>query len=435
MEYRELRCCNLRRRSAWSPFLLERTVRLPICSGREYRGQCDHRDHQEGRCRPRIRLYRGRGWEGILLPSWRPPGPPRLRSPRRRRACLVRNRDQPQGPARRSGQRSLVAVRHSRPGRRQAQGPRSRNPAVQLKRSQLISRTAFVSTYSPRQCGIATFTYDLATTVGEREIVAIHPSTEPGPYPAEVRHRIRRDIQSDYAYVAQALNDCGVNVVSVQYDPSIWGGDDGVYVLDFIRALRVPMVATLHDVPAHPTPTQREIFVELVDTAAATIVMSQAAANLLTTLYDVDPDRIDIVPHGVSASAADRPRYGQAPARAAGQDGNPELRPPRPRQGFRVGHRRNAGDRRDGAYGAIHHPRRNQPRDRRQRRRGLQGHSREAGRRTRYGRTGQVRRPVRRPSGTRQRGSRPRTSSRPLHRISTGPLPEPSPMRWARARP
>lgn len=130
--------------------------------------------------------------------------------------------------------------------------------------------------------------------------MAIHPSTEPGPYPAEVRHRIRRDIQSDYAYVAQALNDCGVNVVSVQFDPSIWGGDDGVYVLDFIRALRVPMAATLHNIPAHPTPTQREIFVELVDTAAATIVMSQAAANLLTTLYDVDPARIDIVPHGVS---------------------------------------------------------------------------------------------------------------------------------------
>ena len=172
--------------------------------------------------------------------------------------------------------------------------------AVSPDRSYLISRTAFVSTYAPRRCGIATFTYDLATTVGEREIVALHPSTEPGPYPAEVRHRIRRDIQSDYAYVAHALNDCGVDVVSVQFEPGIWGGDDGSYVLDFIRALRVPMVVTLHSVFAHPTPAQRAILIELVDAAEAAVVMSQAAADLLIGVYGVDAKRIDIVPHGVS---------------------------------------------------------------------------------------------------------------------------------------
>jgi glycosyltransferase involved in cell wall biosynthesis len=178
--------------------------------------------------------------------------------------------------------------------------PGSRGTLVrQPDRSQPISRTAFVSTYSPRQCGIATFTYDLATTVGEREIVALHPAGEPGPYPAEVRHRIRRDTQADYAYVAHALNDCGVKVVCLQYGHDIWGGPDGGFVLDFIRALRVPLVATLHDVPARPSPAQRAILVELVDTAAATIVMSQSAASKMGRAYGVSADRLDIVPHGV----------------------------------------------------------------------------------------------------------------------------------------
>ena len=65
-------------------------------------------------------------------------------------------------------------------------------PTVSPDRSHLISRTAFVSTYSPRHCGVATFTYDLATTVGEREIVAVHPAKRgrslpgrgPAPHPA-----------------------------------------------------------------------------------------------------------------------------------------------------------------------------------------------------------------------------------------------------------
>jgi glycosyltransferase involved in cell wall biosynthesis len=129
--------------------------------------------------------------------------------------------------------------------------------------------------------------------------VALHPAGEVGPYPAEVRHRIRRDVHADYPYVAQALNDCGVNVVSVQHGDGIWGGEDGIFVLDFIRALRVPMVVTLHDVPSNPSPAARSILNELVDSAAATIVMSHSAAAEMARSYGVTADRLDIVPHGV----------------------------------------------------------------------------------------------------------------------------------------
>jgi glycosyltransferase involved in cell wall biosynthesis len=178
-------------------------------------------------------------------------------------------------------------------------------------------RTAFVSTYPPRRCGIATFTYDLATTVGEREIVVLNPTGETGPYPAEVRHRIRRDIPADYAYAAQALNDCGVDVVSLQHDFGIWGGEDGAYVLDFFRNLRIPAVLTIHAVPRDPTLPQRRILNELVERAAATVVLSRTAASLLATSYGIDPARTQIVPHGVPnlplvAPNAVKPRLGLA---------------------------------------------------------------------------------------------------------------------------
>ena len=90
-----------------------------------------------------------------------------------------------------------------------------------------------------------------------------------------------------------------MNVVCVQHGHGIWGGEDGGFVLDFIRALRVPMVVTLHDVPANPSPAQRSILTELVDTAGATIVMSHAAASGMARSYGVPADRLDIVPQGV----------------------------------------------------------------------------------------------------------------------------------------
>ena len=166
------------------------------------------------------------------------------------------------------------------------------------ERSVDIVRTAFVSTYPPRRCGIATFTHDLARATGSREVVALHPPGEAAPYPLEVHHRIRRDERSDYLQTADALDRC-VDAVSIQHEYGIWGGEDGAYVNDFVRSLRVPAVATLHTVLRNPSPGQRAILSELVTRTAATVVMSRSAAALLTSVYGVDPRRIDIIPHGV----------------------------------------------------------------------------------------------------------------------------------------
>jgi glycosyltransferase involved in cell wall biosynthesis len=162
-----------------------------------------------------------------------------------------------------------------------------------------MPRTAFASTYSPRRCGIATFTHDLATAVGDREIVALNPPDEAGAYPPEVRHRIRRDVLGDYMTAARRLNDGGADVISIQHEYGIWGGQDGEYVLDFVRALERPAVATLHTVLRNPTPHQRQVLIRLVGASSASVVMSRSAADLLTRVYGVDPRRVDVIPHGV----------------------------------------------------------------------------------------------------------------------------------------
>jgi glycosyltransferase involved in cell wall biosynthesis len=156
-----------------------------------------------------------------------------------------------------------------------------------------------VSTYAPLRCGIATFTADLAAAVGNSEIIALHPDDGPEPYPIEVRHRIRRDVPADYARAARAIDAGGCDAVSVQHEYGIWGGRDGEYVLDFVHALRTPVVATLHTVLQHPTQSQRRILSELGGAVAATVVMSTSAAELLTRSYGIDPRTIEIIPHGV----------------------------------------------------------------------------------------------------------------------------------------
>lgn len=159
-------------------------------------------------------------------------------------------------------------------------------------------RTAFVSTYPPRPCGLASFTAELSRVTADREIVVLHSGEPADKHAFEVHHRIRRDERPDYARTAQSLARCA-DVVSIQFDAAVWGGQDGEAVLDFAHALPIPSVATLHALPRRPTEDQQEIIAELVRTVRATVVMSDAAAGLLTSTYGADPQNVEVIPYGV----------------------------------------------------------------------------------------------------------------------------------------
>ena len=63
-------------------------------------------------------------------------------------------------------------------------------------------------------------------------------------------------MKGDYARAAEFVNYSDVRWVSVQHEYGIFGGDDGGYILDFVRALRVPAIVTLHTVLKQPVANQ-----------------------------------------------------------------------------------------------------------------------------------------------------------------------------------
>ena len=70
-------------------------------------------------------------------------------------------------------------------------------------------RTAIVSTYAPRHCGIAAFTMDLVRAVGRCEIVALQPPDQIEKNPPEVHRVIRRDVRGDYSVRPQVTHPDG----------------------------------------------------------------------------------------------------------------------------------------------------------------------------------------------------------------------------------
>jgi glycosyltransferase involved in cell wall biosynthesis len=180
-------------------------------------------------------------------------------------------------------------------------------------------RTAIVSTYPPRACGIGTFAADLrATLVGlpdidRAELVAVvnEPSS---PQRRGLLGTIAQPVRGDYVRTARMLGRLDVDVVLLQHEYGIFGGRDGDYVLSFVRDLSQPLVVTLHTVLSSPTPHQAEVLTELCSEAELVIVMTETAERLLLASGACAADKVRVVPHGaptrLTARATSRPPVG-----------------------------------------------------------------------------------------------------------------------------
>src|SRR4029077_18242853 len=154
-----------------------------------------------------------------------------------------------------------------------------------------------VGTYPPRRCGIATFTRDLAVGIGAADAqvrpmaIAVTDSGGPYEYPDEVGYEIRQGTKGDYARAAELINYQDVRWVSLQHEYGIFGGDDGAYILDFLSALKLPAVVTLHTVLDRPSPSQRSI-VQAMAEVAGLVIMSGVAAHFVARRYELGSARI-----------------------------------------------------------------------------------------------------------------------------------------------
>ncbi len=167
-------------------------------------------------------------------------------------------------------------------------------------------KVAFIGTYPPRKCGIATFTQDLrAATVallGNSDacpVVVVNDGAKPYDYPPEVVFEITEQDIAGYERAAEFLNRSEADVVCLQHEFGIYGGSAGGHVLALIRALKMPVVTTLHTILRDPSPEQRRVMEALINASARLVVMTERARRFLREIYDAPAEKIDVVPHGI----------------------------------------------------------------------------------------------------------------------------------------
>ena len=165
----------------------------------------------------------------------------------------------------------------------------------------------FMSTYPPRECGIATFTRDIASAIEKEfapliksKILAINnDQTSIYNYPKEVMFQINDNDISDYIDVAKKINRIdSIKFISIQHEFGIFGGDYGSYLIAFLETINKPVLITLHSVLPDPDDQLKKVVQLLAKNSSSLVVMTQKAVEILREDYDIKT-YITVIPHGI----------------------------------------------------------------------------------------------------------------------------------------
>lgn len=165
--------------------------------------------------------------------------------------------------------------------------------------------TIYVSTYIPRPCGIATYTKDLTNAInvlnpGKLAEIAVLDNPEDNyQYPWEVKFRIAKNDLASYLQAADYINKSSAQLVNIQHEFGVFGGEWGNYLIPFMEQIKKPLITTLHTVVEEPESEMLSITKKIGFYSDAVTVMSQACVERLRKIYEVDKRKIVVISHGV----------------------------------------------------------------------------------------------------------------------------------------
>jgi len=170
-------------------------------------------------------------------------------------------------------------------------------------------KIAYISTYPPRECGLATFNQNLVNALGLNTsydsknsfIVAMNESDDLNEhaYPEEVKFIIRQQNQQDYIDAADFINNSEIDTCIIEHEFGIYGGNSGVFLLSLLNRLKKPFITILHTVLKEPNFMQQTIIKEIAVKSSKVVVMSNKAVLFLTSIYQIPKSSIKLIEHGV----------------------------------------------------------------------------------------------------------------------------------------
>jgi glycosyltransferase involved in cell wall biosynthesis len=175
-------------------------------------------------------------------------------------------------------------------------------PAKEIQRPEIV----FMTSYPPRECGIATYSEDLKNAIKEKygttfslKVCALETGEINYTYPDEVKYRLNTDLKENFSDLLLKINaNKNIAMLFLEHEFGLFGGAYGNYLLKFLKHLKRPITTTFHTVLPNPNKKLRKIVRKIADYSDYLVVMTATSKALLIKDYGIAERKITVISHG-----------------------------------------------------------------------------------------------------------------------------------------
>ena len=170
---------------------------------------------------------------------------------------------------------------------------------------QNLPQILFITSFPPRECGIATYSQDLIKALENKfnnsfgiTICPLESTNEHYNYPEEIKFSLNIDKPKSFKRLAQQINqDADIQVVMIQHEFGLFRHKEDD-LIQFVGLLHKPVSLVFHTVLPNPNGLLRFRVQQIADICETVVVMTQTSKQILVDAYGIEPEKISVISHG-----------------------------------------------------------------------------------------------------------------------------------------
>src|SRR5664280_2799677 len=168
-----------------------------------------------------------------------------------------------------------------------------------------LAEILFITSYPPRECGIATYSNDLIKALNNKfsktlsiKVCALESGDESFKYSDEVKYVLKTSLADKYEKLALKINkDDHIKIVLIQHEFGFFNKQKNSF-LQLLKDLTKPVIVVFHTVLPHPDAKLKTEIQTIAASCDAIIVMTHNSARILIIEYNLKEEKISVIAHG-----------------------------------------------------------------------------------------------------------------------------------------
>lgn len=185
------------------------------------------------------------------------------------------------------------------------------NPSITGRETTLYDKTVcsdeilFITSYPPRECGIATYSNDLVKALNKKfkssfqiRICPLESENERHTYVENPKFILNTDRSAEYSSLAKSINDDpNIRIVLIQHEFGFFSKKEEAFRL-FLSEIKKPIVVVFHTVIPHPDESLKVNVLGISAFSDHIIVMTNSSSKILVNDYEISHEKITVISHG-----------------------------------------------------------------------------------------------------------------------------------------